>query len=99
VLAPRTPFERNRDHANEFWERYELGYDALGAENQGRAKGDEIARHMRREQPLQADETRGIDEAAVEGSLHLIILPLARIKYTARARLPLIIFMREFDRV
>lgn len=80
----RTRQSNDCDHANEFGERYELGDNALGAEDERRTQGDEIPCDVRRKQPLQAYETRGIDEAAVEAqqfhkpvSFHLLILPLS----------------------
>ena len=57
---------RQRDYQDEFRQRQDFADDAVAAQHQGGAEGDEVSGDVRGEQALQAKEAGGVDKAAVE---------------------------------
>jgi hypothetical protein len=63
----RRPGEaRQRDHNDELGKRQQLTDHAMGPEHQSRSKRNEVSCDMRREQPLQPQETHRVKEPTVE---------------------------------
>jgi hypothetical protein len=55
------------NHRDEFGQGQDLVENAVAAQHQRRAEGDEVAGDMSDEQAAQAEEAHRIDKAAVEG--------------------------------